>query len=125
MVYSRPRDKLDPWCSGLTCGPVKAEIAGSNPVGSARVRVHKRVHGSLRLDRTNLVALQEDFFKHGLEKSFLFLLAGVREQAAEVPKQVACLFQVKLDDGPVRVHLGLQLLAPGHVLGTRLVAPGV
>ena len=25
---------LDPWCSGLTCGPVKAEIAGSNPVGS-------------------------------------------------------------------------------------------
>ena len=26
-----------PWCSGLTCGPVKAEIAGSNPVGTARV----------------------------------------------------------------------------------------
>ena len=26
---------LDPWCSGQTCGPVKAEIAGSNPVGSA------------------------------------------------------------------------------------------
>ena len=25
-----------PWCSGLTCGPVKAEIAGSNPVGTAR-----------------------------------------------------------------------------------------
>ena len=24
-----------PWCSGLTCGPVKAEIAGSNPVGTA------------------------------------------------------------------------------------------
>ena len=24
-----------PWCSGLTCGPVKAEIAGSNPVGAA------------------------------------------------------------------------------------------
>ena len=24
------------WCSGLTCGPVKAEIAGSNPVGTAR-----------------------------------------------------------------------------------------
>ena len=23
------------WCSGLTCGPVKAEIAGSNPVASA------------------------------------------------------------------------------------------
>lgn len=26
-----------PWCSGLTCGPVKAEIAGSNPVGTARI----------------------------------------------------------------------------------------
>jgi hypothetical protein len=24
-----------PWCSGQTCGPVKAEIAGSNPVGTA------------------------------------------------------------------------------------------
>ena len=23
------------WCRGLTCGPVKAEIAGSNPVASA------------------------------------------------------------------------------------------
>ena len=23
------------WCSGLTCGPVKAEIAGSNPVAPA------------------------------------------------------------------------------------------
>jgi hypothetical protein len=23
------------WCSGLTCSPVKAEIAGSNPVTSA------------------------------------------------------------------------------------------
>jgi hypothetical protein len=26
---------LDPWCSGQTCGPVKAEIASSNLVGSA------------------------------------------------------------------------------------------
>jgi hypothetical protein len=24
------------WCSGLTCGPVKAETAGSNPVAPAR-----------------------------------------------------------------------------------------
>ena len=23
------------WCSGLTCGPVKAETAGSNPVAPA------------------------------------------------------------------------------------------
>ena len=37
MVLSRPLAKKDPWCSGLTCGPVKAEIAGSNPVGSACV----------------------------------------------------------------------------------------
>jgi hypothetical protein len=28
---------LVPWCSGLTCGPVKAEIAGSNPVGTASI----------------------------------------------------------------------------------------
>ena len=27
---------LEAWCSGLTCSPVKAEIAGSNPVASAR-----------------------------------------------------------------------------------------
>jgi hypothetical protein len=33
MVTYRPRKV--PWCSGQTCGPVKAEIAGSNPVGTA------------------------------------------------------------------------------------------
>ncbi len=32
-VYSGP---LEAWCSGLTCSPVKAETAGSNPVASAR-----------------------------------------------------------------------------------------
>ena len=26
---------MEAWCSGLTCGPVKAETAGSNPVASA------------------------------------------------------------------------------------------
>ena len=26
-----------PWCSGLTYCPVKAEIAGSNPVGVATI----------------------------------------------------------------------------------------
>ena len=26
---------LEPWCSGQTWSPVKAQIAGSNPVGSA------------------------------------------------------------------------------------------
>ena len=36
MVNYHP--PVDPWCSGQTCGPVKAEIAGSNPVGSARNR---------------------------------------------------------------------------------------
>jgi hypothetical protein len=25
-----------PWCSGLTCHPVKVEIGGSNPLGVAR-----------------------------------------------------------------------------------------
>ncbi len=28
--------QMEAWCSGLTCSPVKAEIAGSNPVASAR-----------------------------------------------------------------------------------------
>lgn len=28
---------LEAWCSGLTCCPVKAEIAGSNPVASAEI----------------------------------------------------------------------------------------
>jgi hypothetical protein len=32
------RSKLtEAWCRGLTCGPVTAEIAGSNPVASANV----------------------------------------------------------------------------------------
>jgi hypothetical protein len=33
MVSSRSRSEA--WCSGLTCSPVKAETAGSNPVASA------------------------------------------------------------------------------------------
>jgi hypothetical protein len=39
MGYDKllPAQSLVPWCSGLTCGPVKAEIAGSNPVGAAKV----------------------------------------------------------------------------------------
>ena len=28
-------EAMEAWCSGLTCGPVKAETAGSNPVASA------------------------------------------------------------------------------------------
>gem|GEM_PF-5069898 len=35
MINYAPLNELVPWCSGLTCGPVKAEIAGSNPVGTA------------------------------------------------------------------------------------------
>ncbi len=34
MPYSW-RDNAEAWCRGLTRGPVKAEIAGSNPVASA------------------------------------------------------------------------------------------
>ncbi len=29
------KGSLEAWCSGLTCVPVKDEIAGSNPVASA------------------------------------------------------------------------------------------
>jgi hypothetical protein len=39
MPYS-PRDNAEAWCRGLTRGPVKAEIAGSNPVASAASRNH-------------------------------------------------------------------------------------
>jgi hypothetical protein len=28
-----------PWCSGQTCGPVKAEIASSNLVGTAQSNI--------------------------------------------------------------------------------------
>lgn len=28
-------EAMEAWCSGLTCVPVKDEIAGSNPVGTA------------------------------------------------------------------------------------------
>ena len=41
MVNYRPLNQLVPWCSGLTCGPVKAEIAGSNPVGTAERTLRK------------------------------------------------------------------------------------
>ncbi len=34
--YSPASPQLDPWCSGPTCQPVTLEIAGSNPVGSAK-----------------------------------------------------------------------------------------
>ena len=36
VVSSGPRSEA--WCSGLTCSPVKAETAGSNPVASAEPR---------------------------------------------------------------------------------------
>ena len=40
--------RLAPWCSGLTCHPVKVEIGGSNPLGVAsqtndRTRLQRRV----------------------------------------------------------------------------------
>ncbi len=37
------------WCSGLTCGPVKAEIAGSNPVVPASVQEPLEKSGSFVL----------------------------------------------------------------------------
>ena len=37
--------RLVPWCSGSTCGPVKAEIAGSNPVGTAERNKHPLFRG--------------------------------------------------------------------------------
>ena len=35
MRIACPPQNAAPWCSGLTYCPVKAEIAGSNPVGVA------------------------------------------------------------------------------------------
>ncbi len=34
-----------PWCSGLTCHPVKVEIGGSNPLGVAnhKIRLLRRI----------------------------------------------------------------------------------
>ena len=40
IAYGIFAARMDPWCSGQTCGPVKAEIAGSNPVGSALWQVN-------------------------------------------------------------------------------------
>ncbi len=39
----RHANGMEVWCSGLTCSPVKAEIAGSNPVTSARSEPTARV----------------------------------------------------------------------------------
>ena len=51
LVDSRDRrlvcsDVLEAWCSGLTCSPVKAEIAGSNPVASATASFRREPDGS-------------------------------------------------------------------------------
>src|SRR6266508_2130141 len=35
MISGSQTSTLVPWCSGLTCGPVKAEIGGSNPLEPA------------------------------------------------------------------------------------------
>jgi hypothetical protein len=37
--YDKLSTSLGAWCSGLTCGPVKAETAGSNPVAPAKERL--------------------------------------------------------------------------------------
>jgi tRNA-2-methylthio-N6-dimethylallyladenosine synthase len=39
-----------PWCSGLTCHPVKVEIAGSNPVGTANPAVRTLLLRVMRND---------------------------------------------------------------------------
>ena len=44
--------RLVPWCSGLTCVPVKDEIAGSNPVGTADC-------GSALRDPSNWMGLRD------------------------------------------------------------------
>jgi hypothetical protein len=45
------------WCSGLTCGPVKAETAGSNPVAPAK----------------KICFLQADFFYFNIYRMPIFL----------------------------------------------------
>ena len=50
-----PRPAADPWCSGSTCQPVTLEIAGSNPVGSAR-SAFGSLHGIRLRDELELLA---------------------------------------------------------------------
>ena len=45
-----------PWCSGLAYVPVKDEIAGSNPVGTARL-IHRRAVGELQCMNSQNVTL--------------------------------------------------------------------
>ena len=52
-----------PWCSGLTCGPVKAEIAGSNPVGTACINNLMSFH--------QVVFLLPGLLKSALEIAFI------------------------------------------------------
>ena len=49
----------DPWCSGPTCQPVTLEIAGSNPVGSARASLEEptKLAADRRLIAVAVVAL--------------------------------------------------------------------
>jgi hypothetical protein len=49
------RPAADPWCSGPTCQPVTLEIAGSNPVGSAR-SAYRRRYGMRLRDEPELLA---------------------------------------------------------------------
>lgn len=57
------------WCSGQTCGPVKAETAGSNPVAPAQKLLERGVFLFPPIRRkwarpiTRLVGLPENVFR--------------------------------------------------------------
>ncbi len=55
------------WCSGLTCGPVKAEIAGSNPVAPAKKAVLlDSFFFSFRMSAQSLLFIKKKASKHYL-----------------------------------------------------------
>ena len=47
--YNCPTSRLVPWCSGLTCLPVKEETASSNLVGTAVSRNEDKIAGLLSM----------------------------------------------------------------------------
>ena len=66
VVRERESTHSGAWCSGLTCGPVKAETAGSNPVAPAVttsfLSTQKGEESQSRLEGQNGTASQKDYF---------------------------------------------------------------
>ena len=80
--------ELVPWCSGLTCVPVKDETAGSNPVGTAIERSTGGAAGltfTVLLDSSKPLGPLEACRASAWLSSIQVDVAGVPERRRKIP----------------------------------------